>query len=191
MQNAALPDAIIEKHKVQAEYDWMVRNFTVQGEVPELHHENSYASRLYSYMGQKNQVDFVGLQGDETMKRNELEAFIMETYNAVADYPWRKSPNHEVFRHCSNRKWFALIMDVPKNKLGLQGEELLDVVNLKCDQILIGSLRGEPGFFPAYHMSKDNWITAALDGSASDDKIKMLLDMSYQATAPKMRKRKG
>jgi hypothetical protein len=191
VQNAALPDAIIEKHKVQAEYDWMVRNFTVQGEVPELHHENSYASRLYSYMGQKNQVDFVGLQGDETMKRNELEAFIMETYNAVADYPWRKSPNHEVFRHCSNRKWFALIMDVPKNKLGLQGEELLDVVNLKCDQILIGSLRGEPGFFPAYHMSKDNWITAALDGSASDDKIKMLLDMSYQATAPKMRKRKG
>lgn len=191
MQNAALPDAIIEKHKVQAEYDWMVRNFTVQGEVPELHHENSYASRLYSYMGQKNQVDFVGLQGDETMKRNELEAFIMETYNAVADYPWRKSPNHEVFRHCSNRKWFALIMDVPKNKLGLQGEELLDVVNLKCDQILIGSLRGEHRFFPAYHMSKDNWITAALDGSASDDKIKMLLDMSYQATAPKMRKRKG
>ena len=82
-------------------------------------------------------------------------------------------------------------MDVPKNKLGLQGEELLDVVNLKCDQILIGSLRGEPGFFPAYHMSKDNWITAALDGSASDDKIKMLLDISYQATAPKVRKKKG
>ena len=125
------------------------------------------------------------------MRRNELEAFIMETYNAEADYPWRKSPNHAVFRHCSNRKWFALIMDVPKNKLGLQGEGLLDVVNLKCDSILIGSLRGEPGFLPAYHMSKDNWITVALDGSASDDKIKMLLDMSYQATAPKVRRRKG
>ena len=59
MQNATLPDAIIEKHKVQAEYDLMVRNFTVQGEVPELHHENSYASRLYSYMGQKNQVEWL------------------------------------------------------------------------------------------------------------------------------------
>ena len=59
VQNATLPDAIIEKHKVQAEYDWMVRNFTVQGEVPELHHENSYASRLYSYMGQKNQVEWL------------------------------------------------------------------------------------------------------------------------------------
>lgn len=125
------------------------------------------------------------------MRRNELEAFIMETYNAEADYPWRKSPNHAVFRHCSNRKWFALIMDVTKNKLGLQGEGLLDVVNLKCDPILIGSLREDPGFLPAYHMSKDNWITVALDGSASDDKIKMLLDMSYQATAPKVRRRKG
>lgn len=125
------------------------------------------------------------------MRRNELEAFIMETYNAEADYPWRKSPNHAVFRHCSNRKWFALIMDVPKNKLGLQGEGLLDVINLKCDPILIGSLRGEPGFLPAYHMSKDNWITVALDGSAPDDKIKMLLDMSYQATAPKVHKKKG
>lgn len=59
VQDAALSDAIIEKHKVQTEYDWMVRNFTVQKEVPELHHENSYASRLYAYMGQKNQVEWL------------------------------------------------------------------------------------------------------------------------------------
>lgn len=45
VQDAALPDAIIEKHKVQEEYDWMVRNFTAQEEVPELHHENSSFKR--------------------------------------------------------------------------------------------------------------------------------------------------
>lgn len=124
------------------------------------------------------------------MNRNELETFIMETYNADADYPWLKYPNYEVFRHCNNKKWFALIMDVPKSKLGLQGDELLDVVNFKCDPLLIGSLRGEFGFFPAYHMSKDSWITIALDGSVPDDKIKMLLNMSYQSTPPQMRKKK-
>lgn len=59
IQGAELPDAIIEKHKVPSEYDWMVRNFTVQGEVPELYHENSYASRLYSYMGKKNQIEWL------------------------------------------------------------------------------------------------------------------------------------
>ena len=49
----------------------------------------------------------------------------------------------------------------------------------------------ENGFFPAYHMRKDSWITVALDGSVADDKIKMLLDVSYQATAPKVRKKRG
>lgn len=126
----------------------------------------------------------------EVMKRAELESFIMETYNAETDYPWLKYPNYEVFRHCNNRKWFALIMDVPKNKLGLQGEEMLKVVDFKCDPILIGTLREEPGFFPAYHMSKDSWITVALNGSVSDDKTKMLLDMSYEATIPKTCKKR-
>ena len=63
------------------------------------------------------------------MRRNELEAFIMETYNAEADYPWRKSPNHAVFRHCSNRKWFALIMDVPKNKVRLRDYWMWSISN--------------------------------------------------------------
>lgn len=101
-----------------------------------------------------------------------------------------KYPNYEVFRHSNNQKWFALIMDVPKDKLGLQGSDLLDVVNFKCDTLLIGSLRCEPGFFPAYHMNKESWITVALDGSVPDDKIKMLLNASYDATAPRARHKK-
>ena len=125
-----------------------------------------------------------------SMNRAELKRFILENYNVESDFPWLKYPNYEVFRHSNNQKWFALIMDIPKNKLGLQGSDLLDVVNLKCDTLLIGSLRCEPGFFPAYHMNKDSWITIALDGSVSDDKIKMLLDASYDATAPKERSKK-
>ena len=112
---------------------------------------------------------------------------ITETYHADAEYPWLKYPNYAVFRHRDNQKWFAVIMDVPRNKLGMPGEALLDVVNFKSNPILIGSLLGEPGFFPAYHMNKDWWITAALDGTVSEDKIKMLLNISYQATAPKPR----
>ena len=120
------------------------------------------------------------------MNRMELEQFIQDNYNTEPDYPWIKSPNDAVYRHPNNKKWFALIMRVSKTKLGLQEEELLDIVNFKCDPVLIGSLLGEKGFFPAYHMSKTNWITVTLDGSATDDKIKMLLDMSYDATAPRL-----
>lgn len=104
------------------------------------------------------------------MNRKEFENFIMETYQTVADYPWSGDPNYAVFRHSNSKKWFALIMDLPKNKLGLQGDERMDVVNLKCDPVLIGFLLSEKGFFPAYHMNKDNWITVALDGTVSDEK---------------------
>ena len=74
---------------------------------------------------------------------------------------------------------------------GVSGLYPMDIVNLKCDPILIGSLRAEPGFYPAYHMNKENWITAALDGSAPEDKLRLVLDMSYNATAPKLRKKKA
>ena len=123
------------------------------------------------------------------MNRRQLKQYILETYRCEADHPWMKYPNNEVFRHINNRKWFALIMDVPREKLGLSGTELLDVVNLKCDPILIGSLRREFGIFLAYHMNKANWITVTLDGSVPDETIKMLLDMSFDATAVQTRRK--
>ena len=39
-------------------------------------------------------------------------------------------------------------------------------------------------------MNKTSWITVALDGSVPDDEIRMLLDMSFEATASKIRKKK-
>lgn len=121
------------------------------------------------------------------MTRDELAEYIVNNYSAEPDYPWIRYPSNEVFRHMGNKKWFALIMDVQRDKLGLPGEGVIDIVNFKCEPILISVLLEEKGFFPAYHMNKKNWITAALDGSADDEKIKMLLDMSYNATAPKIR----
>ena len=34
-------------------------------------------------------------------------------------------------------------------------------------------------------------LRAALDGSAPEDKLRLVLDMSYTATAPKLRKKKA
>ena len=61
----------------------------------------------------------------------------------------------------------------------------MDVVNVKSDPLLIGSLRQQSGFFPAYHMNKDSWISIALDGSVPADTIMNLVDISYQLTKKK------
>ena len=123
------------------------------------------------------------------MNREELEAYIRNHYATLPDYPWADTPRAAVFRHAGNRKWFALLMEVPREKLGLPGTEKLDIVNFKCDPILIASLSGETGIFPAYHMNKASWITAALDGSVPAETIKLLLDVSYELTKPKPRRK--
>ena len=123
------------------------------------------------------------------MTRDELQRYIFDHYSTEPDYPWADAPNHAVFRHGGNRKWFALMMEVPRDKLGLAGTEKLDIVNFKCDPILISSLRGEAGIFPAYHMNKASWITVALDGSVPAETIELLLDVSYELTKPKPRRK--
>ena len=123
------------------------------------------------------------------MIRNEFEEYVLNQYVCTSDFPWMQYPSFRVFRHPNNKKWFAVIMDIPKSKIGLPSDELISVVNFKCDPLMVGSLLRENGIFPAYHMTKNSWITVALDGSADDEKIKMLLDMSFEATAVKLNKK--
>lgn len=91
-----------------------------------------------------------------------------------------------VFRHPVGKKWFALVMDISKRRLG-KDDVIADVVNLKCAPSLISSFCRDDGIYPAYHMNKANWISVALD-EADDDEIKALLDMSYSLTMPKVKK---
>lgn len=119
------------------------------------------------------------------MNRTELINYITEIYSADAEYPFMQYPDAAVFRHANNKKWFAVIMNVQKRKLGVDDDGTTDIVNLKCDPILAGSLRGDAGIFPAYHMSKTNWISVALDGSVEAEKIKWLLDLSFELTSKK------
>ena len=121
------------------------------------------------------------------MTREELKAHIFEEYGVSEDFPWENDRTNAVFRHPENKKWFALVMNIPAAKLGIKSENNIDVLNVKCDNILIGSLIKENGFYPAYHMNKSSWITAALDGTADDEKIKWILDMSFDATKSKVK----
>lgn len=117
------------------------------------------------------------------MDRTETEKYITETYGAAIEYPWLRYPEYAVFRHNDNRKWFAVLMAVSGSKLGLAEDKKVNIINLKTEPAAVGSLRMQPGFFPAYHMNKNNWITVSLDGGVSDGELKMLLDISFRLTS--------
>lgn len=124
------------------------------------------------------------------MNRSQLDKYITDKYGVTAERLFEKKPGFQAYRHNDTKKWFAMIMDIPKSRLGLGVQDIIDVVNLKCDPLLIGSLRMEQGFYPAYHMNKENWITVALDERVPDEKLRMLVDMSYELTMKKALKKK-
>ena len=76
-------------------------------------------------------------------------------------------------------------MDVPFEKLNIDKQGMVDIINLKNIPEIIGGLRKQPGILPAYHMNKEHWITVLLDGSVSEEKINDLIDVSYELTKKK------
>lgn len=99
------------------------------------------------------------------MTREELFQWVKQEYGTEAEYPWKDS--NAVLRRADNNKWYGVILSVAGSKLGLEDDNIIDVINLKSDPMLIGSLLGDAGL---------------------DEPIKNLLALSYELTAPKKKK---
>ena len=121
------------------------------------------------------------------MTRQELFDWCLQQYGTEPDYPW--NDNNAVLRHLNSKKWYGVVLEVDGRKLGLEEDGVVDALNVKCDPIMIGSLRLQDGFFPAYHMNKDTWLSILLDRPDLDESIKNLLDLSYELTRSKAKKR--
>lgn len=114
----------------------------------------------------------------EFLKREEIYEYVKKQYGTVPEYLWKESPESAVLRH-KNGKWYAVLMQVEKSRLGLEGDTKVDIIDVKCDPDMVGLLTQTYGFLPGYHMNKKYWITMLLDGTVSEAKILDFLDMSY------------
>ena len=113
------------------------------------------------------------------MDRQKVLDYINKKYKVQPEYPWRTSPNSAVFRHSDNNKWFALLMDIPGDKVGLPTADYVDVINLKIDDMIFRDMIiQEAGIMPAYHMNKMHWVSVLLDGTVPENKVLDLIDMS-------------
>ena len=112
--------------------------------------------------------------------RDRLFAFAEERFGTKPEYLWSRLPDCAVLRCSGNDKWYAVIMDVDGSKLGRPELGKVCIADLKCSPLMTGSLLAMKGIFPAYHMNKNSWITVLLDGSADEEQLKALLEMSYE-----------
>ena len=123
--------------------------------------------------------------------RDEVLKYVRKKYKASPEYLWKRYPDYAVFRHEDNRKWFAIIMNVDADKLGLPGSERLDIIDVKIDDLMLRDiLLQQEGFLPGYHMNKGSWMTILLDGTVSLNEICNMIDASFLDTASKKKKDK-
>lgn len=120
------------------------------------------------------------------MTRKEIDAYIQSQYGIQAEYPFEGDELTAVYRHADNKKWFVIVMRISKKRLHIDSDEEVDIMNVKCEPVVIGSFLMEDGFYPAYHMNKTHWITVAPE--ADEEKVKMLIDESFSLTATKRKK---
>lgn len=132
----------------------------------------------------------------------KLTEYIKEKYGIVPEHPWISYPDYSTFKDRYSDKWFALIMHVDVEKLGLldrnndkgkiqnsknsrreivkAGKEEIPVVNVKADPDFITFINHMKGYTPAYHMSKKHWLTVLLDGSLPFEEVLNRVDESFE-----------
>ena len=118
------------------------------------------------------------------MDREALFAFVKDAYGTKPEYLFSSSPETAVLRHTRNRKWYAITMPIPAKRLGLESDDIIDVLNLKCNPDDGAALRMTEGVFPAYHMNKKHWISVVYS-MVPEGLLLSLLETSYQLTSPK------
>ena len=122
------------------------------------------------------------------MTKQEFFELCSSSYFTQSDYPFDEDFETAVLRHGDNKKWYALVMRISRRKLGIDSDEMVDVVNLKLPTEMFGSFGVEDGIYPAYHMNKLHWISVILQ-DAPEDVTKFPVNVSFEATRTKTKKR--
>lgn len=115
---------------------------------------------------------------------NRIAELIYDKYTDTPQFLWKNFPGYAVFTHKEDQRWYALIMDIDRYKLGL-GKGRTEIIDIKADTETIDRLIKRKGYYEAYYMDKKIWLTAVLDDTLRDKEIMKLVDASFEMPDPK------
>ena len=103
------------------------------------------------------------------MNKEEIIKYCLTLENTYKDCPFSDDFESVTMKHCKNKKWFTLLMNV-NNKLYL---------NVKTDPNYSDILRNTYDYIiPAYHMYKEHWNTIIIDEKVDEDLVKELIEQN-------------
>lgn len=104
--------------------------------------------------------------------------FIESEYSDKSEYLFEHDDT-AVFRKGAKKKWYAVVMNISKRRLGIQSDEKIQVLNVKLSPDEIALMVDYKGYFPAYHMNKKHWCSVVLNDTLSDDEVFYRIEQSY------------
>lgn len=116
--------------------------------------------------------------------------YVRQTYGDELEYLWKKFPENAVFRRKDTRTWYGAILTVPRAKLGFDGDEVVEIIDLRMRPEQLAAAIDNKRYLPGYHMNKKNWFTIVLDGSVDTEEIFSHIDDSYIIAAQKQSREK-
>lgn len=120
---------------------------------------------------------------DSYVFRSECTAkvveYVKEKYDRDLEFLWDDTPDTAIWRRADNKKWFGIIQTIPVKKLGVESDEIVEILNLKGTPERIASIVDGKMFYPAWHMNKKHWYTVILNGSVDFEEIVEGIDTSY------------
>lgn len=111
--------------------------------------------------------------------------YVKAKYDNDLEFLWKRSPKNAIWRNQNNRKWYGAVLVISKNKLKIESNEMVEILDLGYQKNDIKNIIDNYKIFPGYHMNKDNWITIILDGRVELEEIYQLIDNSYQLSLHK------
>lgn len=106
--------------------------------------------------------------------------YVANTYGDELEFLWEKFTDNAIWRRKDNRKWYAALLTVAKDKFGFKTDEKIEILDLRAEPESIAALVDGVGIFGGYHMNKKHWITVLLDGTVPLEDIEKMLDTSYK-----------
>lgn len=118
----------------------------------------------------------------EVFKSKQAKAvitYVRDKYGDELEYLWEKFPDNAIVRRKDNQKWYAAILTVSRHKLGMDSDELVEILDLRMSSNDIEKIVDNKIYLPGYHMNKRHWFTICLDGTVSNEEILTRIDESY------------
>lgn len=108
-----------------------------------------------------------------------LTEYVREKYGRELEFLWDKFEGNAVWRRGDTNKWFAAVLTVSRRKLGLNSDEIVEIIDLRLPPEEMEQLVDGKRYFGGWHMNKKHWYTIILDGSVSFEELCRRIEVSY------------